>query len=563
MFCQNCGSQMRDDDRFCPNCGAVNSPDTGSGGFVQDAAPAWEMPTGGGKKKTGLVIGVAAAAVAAVAVISVVAVMASGLFASPKGQVEKAFFKSVAAYQAAGNKLGIPDIKQWQKDRTIHQEYSLELQDINSVLTGYDMSALKGLGLRADANYDGKARKMSMELGAYWGEDDLLSFRMAADGDELSFASPEFTDGGFYGVNTKTLGADLADMTGEDSIEDLSFNLFELVDLALDWADTEAMRQGLKDASVKLWEAAEVEKKGEKTLDINGASTKTTAYHITISDRNLERYVDDLEDVMSSMDYVEFYEELLRGMGMPRDAIEDILDELDDVDIYGELFDELRELIDDDLELDVCLSGGYLSAVLYETRIDGTNLELTVCLGGKKEYVDDISAVLEFTGGSIELTSSGDHGLKNGAYTDETTFRVRQGGSNLVRVNSELRFNPKGKSDNLQWELSAESSGQKAALDIEGSLAMDKDQLSMDLNQVSVRAMDMKLCTLALQYTVDRKPDPITAGKTERITDLSERELMEIGNDIERNAERWASDMQELFTSRLPAELLWAITRVF
>ena len=24
MFCKNCGKEMRDDARFCPNCGAVN-----------------------------------------------------------------------------------------------------------------------------------------------------------------------------------------------------------------------------------------------------------------------------------------------------------------------------------------------------------------------------------------------------------------------------------------------------------------------------------------------------------------------------------------------------------
>ena len=32
MFCKNCGKEMRDDARFCPNCGAVNGgPAVGPG----------------------------------------------------------------------------------------------------------------------------------------------------------------------------------------------------------------------------------------------------------------------------------------------------------------------------------------------------------------------------------------------------------------------------------------------------------------------------------------------------------------------------------------------------
>ena len=61
---------------------------SGLGGFVG----------GGKKKKTGLIAG---GLVAAVAVIAAAAVTVTGLFANPKGQVEKAMAKSAAAYAAA------------------------------------------------------------------------------------------------------------------------------------------------------------------------------------------------------------------------------------------------------------------------------------------------------------------------------------------------------------------------------------------------------------------------------------------------------------------------------
>ena len=105
MICRNCGNEIRDDVRFCPHCGALNSPDQSSAlpqGAASYSAPAWEGPEGGGgKKKIGLVIGIAVAAVVAIALLAIVL---RGLFSNPKKQVEAAFAKSAAAYLAAEEK---------------------------------------------------------------------------------------------------------------------------------------------------------------------------------------------------------------------------------------------------------------------------------------------------------------------------------------------------------------------------------------------------------------------------------------------------------------------------
>lgn len=52
MFCKNCGKEMRDDARFCPNCGAVNGgpsagpvpPDAGRQGWGAPAGGAGQLP---------------------------------------------------------------------------------------------------------------------------------------------------------------------------------------------------------------------------------------------------------------------------------------------------------------------------------------------------------------------------------------------------------------------------------------------------------------------------------------------------------------------------------------
>lgn len=562
MVCKQCGNEMRDDARFCPSCGALNSPDPAITP-AQGAAPAWEAPEGGGgRKKTGLFIGLG---VAAAAVIALVVVFAGGLFGSPKAEVEKALLNSIAAYRAAEKKLGAPDMERWQQDQTLQQQLALELKGINSQLVGYDMSALEGLGLYLEASCDGSARTMSFDLGAYWGDEDLLSFQMAADDAELYFASPEFTGGAFYGMNTETLGEDLAAITGDDSIQSVSFNLFELVDLMLDRMDQEDMEQSLKEASKDLWDAAEVKKTGSMTLDLNGTSTKATAYRVTLSEEALNQYVDSLETTLSALNYYDLYEELYRSMGMPQDQIDEILSALEELDVYGDLADALRDAIEElgDVELDVCLSGGYVSAVtavIYTDRISGSEVKLAVYLGGGEEYVDDLSVNVEAEDVLVEVKSTGDHGLKSGLYTDETTIRVRQDSSTVARVTSDLSIDPRGGDGSFAWKLSVDSSGLSiCVLEMEGDLDMDQDHISLDLDEISVRAMGMEVCTLGFRYYADCHPERMDVGNPRMIASMSEQELMDLGLDLQSNAILWFSDMQRTFVSRLPDDLLWAM----
>lgn len=566
MVCRNCGNELRDDAKFCPHCGASIAP--GPGGeppapYSAPASPAWEGPEGGGRKKSGLIIGVAVAVVAAVVLLVLVL---SGLFSNPKKQVETAFVKSTAAYAAIEKKLGLPDVEQWQKDQNISQRMNLELKSINSDLVGMDLSALSGLGLGLRTDYDGKGRTMGMELAARWGEDELLTFQMTAEDDELCFGSPQFTGGTFYGVNTETLGADLTNLTGDDSMKDLSFNIFDLVDLVLERVDQEKLEEDFKEANKALWEQAKVKKTGAKTMDINGAETKTTAYQVVIPEEALHQYVDDLETMLSAMNYYELYEEMFRAMGMPREEIEEFLDELEELDIYGELADGLRDAVDEigDLELEVCLSSGYVFAVRYEGRVDGSDLSVDIRLGGNEEYVDDLSVDVEADDVSVEIKSAGDHGLKSGAFTDETTVRVRVDNSAAARLSSELTMNPGKDSDNFQWKLGVDSSGLSIfVLETSGDYQTTDDYLSLDLEDTSLRVMGMEVCNLAFDYYVDCHPSSPGVTDPRLITRMSEQELMQVGVDIQNKAMEWLSDMEELFTSRLPQELLWALMGEF
>lgn len=562
MTCRNCGREINDGSVFCPHCGTTQalSPESPWNAASGGSAPAWEGPEGGGKKKTGLFIGIG---VAVLAVIALVAVFAGGLFSNPKKQVEAAFVKSAAAYTQAWKKLDLPDTAQWQKDQKVFQHIGLGLKDINSDLIGYDLSALNGLSLGLFTSYNGPDRLMSCELAAGWGDKVLIDCWLKAENDELYFNSPQLTGDIHYGVNTETLGADLTKMTGDDSMKDLSFNLFDLVDLVLEKMDQEKLEQDITAANKALWDQAEVKKAGNnKTQVIHGTSVKTTAYQVTFPQGALNQYAGDLKTALSALNYSELYEEMFRSMGMPREEIQDFLDQLESVDPYAELADGLRQLVDEigDLTLDVRLSDGYVSGVLYEDEIDGHQVNAALFSGGGTEYVDDLGLELMVDDLKFRIDSTGDHSVRGNLFADTTTIQLNDKSSYLLKVTSDLTLDPAKQSDNFRWKLEADSSGLLFALDMAGSMDWSRDDyLSLDLGEISLQAMGMEVCSLSCEYYVGCRPSTAIVEDPKIITQMDQMELLTAAMDVQKRAEAWAGEMEELFTSRLPAELLYGM----
>lgn len=559
MTCKYCGNEIRDDAKFCPHCGAV------SGAAPEAAAPPAEpeAPAGGGKRKGLLIAGVAAAVV----LVAVLAAVAGGLFSNPKRAVEAAAVKSAAAYAQASEGIGLPDLSRLSREQSYSQSLVLGLNSVNSMLTGYDMSALSGLGLRMDAGVDIEDRKLDFELAAFWNEEDLIRFLLTADDAELYFSSPQITGETCYGVNTETLGADLTNMTGDRSLKDLSFNLFDLADLALEKMDQEKLEKDMKAAARSLWDQAEVKKTGSnKTHIIHGTSIKTTAYQVTIPQEALDQYVDDLEAALSAWNYSELYQEMFRSMGMPQEAVQDFLDELEGTDPYGKLADGLRRLVDGigDLTLDVRLSGGYVSGVLYEDEIDGHQVNAALLLGGGTEYVDDLALEFMVDDLKFRIDSTGDHSMRSNLFADTTTVQLNDKSSRLLKVTSDLTLDPAREEDNLRWKLGADSTGLSIlALDAQGTLYVKEDLIDLTLEDAALSAMGMEICSLRFNCRASCCPDwleqPMENARL--VTQMDRMELMMTALEVRSRAEAWASETQELFRSRLPAELYAALFR--
>ena len=566
VFCLKCGKEIENGAKFCPHCGAVTSAGSSAQGGSSAApespvytapevqsTPVWSDPAQGGKRRgTSLLIGGIAAAVL---VVVLVAAAIGGLFSSPKGQVEKALAKTAAAYADAGNKLGAPELSKLLQGRSYSQRVSFALNSISPELTGwYDLSSLKGLGVRVESDWDQKGRKMDAEMAAFWDGEDLAAVQMLVDGGSMMFASPQFTKGQAYGVNTETLGKDLVRLGAQDDeidIEKIGFNLFDLLDKAVPSEEqTKEVQAAMAEAYKQLLDAIEAEKGGKQKVDVNGKSVDAVLYHVVVPKDAMKDFISAWEEAMKLADPQDMTREFFLAMGFDKDTVDEMMSDMDTADIYGQMADGLKQGVKTlgDLELDVYVSDGCVSAVEYSDRIDGTKVEMGLYLGGGDNYVDDLSLEISANGQKLTIESTGDHAAKKGVFTDETTLRM---GSD--RVTSELRYEPKADKNNFEWELKVDNT---ASITMEGRLATTKDSLDLQLEDLSVKAAGSRLLSLEASYYLGPCSGmKVSLSSPKLLSDMDEDDLEDLYYDLQDNAQDWAYDMMD----KLPADLLNAL----
>lgn len=582
MLCLKCGNEIENSAKFCPHCGAVTAaggafgpgdapvvppapeepactapegsdytaPEgrdytaAGTPGFAAGAAPA-----PGGKKRRSFAPVIGGAVAAGVGALLVAALI--GLFASPKGQVEKAFAKTAAAYADVGERLGLPDLSKSIQDRRLSERMSLRLNSVNGALMGGSgLSSLEGLGMRMSADCDKEGRKLDCELAVFWEDRDVLSFRVLADDETLGFASPQFMGNDAYGFNTETLGADLKRMGADGDLESLGFNLFDLMDtVSLSSRQTEEQAQAADEAARQLLDAAVVVKVGKRDIRVNGSDVSAILYDMTVPQQAMEDYIDALGDAMKQADSRELMRRVLQEIGLKGDVVDELMSEMADEDVYGELIDSMKQALDalGDVELDIYVSGGYVCAVEYEGQVEGSALRFGLYLGGGEHFADDLSLEITVDDETFIIESSGDHSGRSGVFTDETVFRRRSGLSSPALVTSKMNYDPRDGS--LQWSVSMSG----VSLDMTGRLDLGKDSVELRLDDVAVSAMGSRLVSFGLYCYLGPCGDMPSMPAVRMLAGMSEDELQAWAEGIEANAEAWADDWAEMFQDSLSA----------
>lgn len=527
MFCANCGTQLDDDALFCHGCGARTN--------VQEEAPA-STPKEPKKKTPGKFPRKLIPILAVVLALALVVTAAATIFVGSSGKLLKALAKSGNEFHAAAETAGLTNLGSIATMKDVSMDYDFWLDKLDG------SSELNGVGIKGFLDSSLSKEKIAFSATPYFGSADLATLQVKLDGEKLYAASPELTKEVFYMINTKTIGADAEEIFGVTGMEDLGFNLFELV------KSIEKIAAGNKDVEKDVTKAfssflkeIEVEKNGTETVEVNDHDLKCTAYHVTITEDSMENLLDTLKDIYSSIDNTDAYVDVLKSVGLPDEAIDEfeaaLEDSADETDLY---FDELNDVIGElgDVELDMYVNKGYVVAAVYEMDYDGEELEVILNIGGGKNYVDDISLRLEADGTTLSFTANGNHAGKGGEFTSE--IKVKADKQALADV--ELSYAPKEKKDNFSFELSAPG----GKLSAEGQVSIGKDALAVRMEEVKIASE----ITFGFDYQLSKYgSDRIKVSKSENLSEMSQDELYEVFMEIGENA----TDLLEDLVSEIPA----------
>ena len=370
MFCEKCGTQLQDGERFCPNCGEPAPASTASApaGGVQNAAPQPAQPSpvpqpapyvpgsatsagaaqpggkkpGGGKKSRKGIFIAAGVAVLAVVLVSVGIFVFAGnvgnffrrTFSSPEDYYQYVESENVEALvENVGdmyNRILLSNTDLFNS--AYNATATLELDDAGKDLlqlagmAGVDLSALDSASL--GGGFAINDDMISMNLSTALNNRDFLTFILLMDiaKGKLFVQLPDLT-------NTY-LGVDLEDEVG------YSYDYF-----VEEWED---IREAYEDSVGSLPSQQELAKllskymkivvscvedvdKSSVTLRAEGVEVKCTALEVTIGARDVADMLDAiLEEAEDDDDLEDFIIDLAEAFGEDGGYIyDDLLDELE------------------------------------------------------------------------------------------------------------------------------------------------------------------------------------------------------------------------------------------
>ena len=539
MKCLNCGKELSPNAKFCAECGTMTE-----NALRAEAAPVenpQEQPTyqpapvsenvfaekPAKKSASGKKI-----VICIVAILVVAALVIGGIFLakwlSPKGAVDAGMDESVEEYQQAAEFLFGADLSD---EVTNLEKYSMDLEI--ELTGGSELPAeLRGAGLQYAQDVDTDGREIGMSLAAAYGGMNLAEAQILIDDSDLYVGMEDLLGQGLYGINTKTIGEDLANLGIEDEtgyISALGFNLFDLAE-AVQEAGGDATSE---EAWMAVWktftEAVETEKLGKETINVNGTDIECTKYDVKISVDAMEDLTDDAVELFTGMDYAKIVEVILEEMGLPEDAVAMLMSEMDleafDMSELASGADELKEALVQlgDIELDVYIKGSKVMAVIYEAEIDGSAVKIGLYMGGGKHYVDDWSVVVEIDDEKMELISTGNHAGQDGKYTDETVLTLTDyEGAKSVLLTSAIEYAYEEETDNFVWTLSVPDDELKIAA--EGTVNNGDGEICIDLDNVCVESYGDVVVKLAVKFRLGEYEGRVDGDK-HMIFAMSESEL--------------------------------------
>jgi len=443
MFCPNCGANLGGDPVTQETPTAQESfyqtePQTEPQAEPVYAEPSYTAPEAAPyaapeaapapKKKSGLIIAIAAVLIVAIAAV---VCFATGVFENPAATLAKATAKTFSEYNALAEKSKLKALNAIIPSDTLSAEASVGIRSLSFE------DSLSGLGLTISASSDVENEKINLGLTPFYGSADIATVGIAAADHRIFIGSPELLDGKYAGLDTLTVGQDLYTQLGVDGFTSVSFNLFDIAkDIKSKMYTSEMVKEELTPSVEALAAALVIEKVGKETVEINGTDTAVVTYSVVAPEEELREVFDVYKDIVKAMSNIVDPIELLKDMGFPEYLVDEYLGyyDFDSSDEIDEIFDMIDDLIKENegMTLNCYVAGGYLRGFETKGEMDDYEYRFKLELGTDTMITQSILATIELDDGGYEsvvtIESTGDHMAATTLFLDNTIITIEDDG---------------------------------------------------------------------------------------------------------------------------------------